>query len=127
MPASEPASATYQRDHWPRTYAALVSCGQVRSEILAKLRDWQYYGLKEKLSLNQRCYLRNVAVPWTKTVAHALEHKLALPHAFLARGLKIIEALNNIYASVETRLYDAKHSYVCACSLCFVESESEEL
>ena len=126
MPASEPASATYQRDHWPRTYAALVSCGQVRSEILAKLSDL-HYNFKGELSLNQRCYLRNVAVPWTNTVAHALEHKLALPHAFLARGLKIVEALNNIYASVETRLYDAKHSYVCACSLCFVESESEEL
>ena len=126
MPASEPASATYQRDHWPRTYAALTSCGNVCSEILAKLSDL-YYNFKGELSLNQPCYLRNVAVQWTNTVAHALERNLALPHAFLVRGLKIIEALNNIYASVETRLYGDKHSLVCACSLCYIESESEEL
>lgn len=132
MPASEPASASYQRGHWPRTYAALTSCANIRSEILAKLSDL-YYNYKGDLSANQRHYIRHVGVPWTDTVHDALQQNTALPYHYLIDGLKIIEALNNIYASIEWRLYQriangaARHGRDCVCSLCFVESESEEL
>lgn len=131
MPASESASATYHRGHWPRVYAALVACAHIRSEILAKLSDL-YYNFKGDLSANQRHYIRHVGVPWTEAVRAALEQNKALPYHYLTDGLKIIEVLNNIYTSIEWRLYSrivngVHHGTQCVCHLCFVESESEEL
>lgn len=122
MPASEAASATYQRKHWPRTYGALVSCGTVFAEIDAKIKDlWANFG--RELSFYQRHYLRNAAMAWHINVQHALEHNLRLSHGFLVRGLKIIDVINNIYSSIESRLsqQDVKHRHLCVCHLCFVE------
>lgn len=124
MPASEAASATYQRAHWPRLYGALVSCGTVSAEVDAKIRDlWANFG--RELSFYQRNYLRNVAVPWKNVIQNCLKYNLRLSHGYLVRGLKIIDTINSIYASIESRLYqrDVKHRHVCVCSLCYVESE----
>lgn len=125
MPASEAASATYQRNHWPRTYGALVSCGTVFSEIDAKINDL-LINSKSELSFYQRHYLRNAAMPWCNVVRYALKRHLRISHGFLVHGLKIIEGINNIYASIELRLsqHEVKHRHLCVCHLCFVEIDS---
>lgn len=124
MPASEAASATYQRAHWPRLYGALVSCGTVFAEVDAKIEDlWANF--RWELSLYQRTYLRNVATSWCNVIQHALKYNLRVSHGYLVRGLKIIDAINSIYASIEARRrqHDVKHRHLCICSLCYVESE----
>lgn len=133
MPASEPSSATYQRGHWPRTYAALVSCGNLRSEVLAKISDL-YYNYAGDLTAGERRYITHTAVLWTNVVAEALQQHRRLSHECLTRGLKIIGVLDNFYARIEWRMYERivkriNHGRDCVCSLCYVEddSESEEL
>lgn len=124
MPASEAASATYQHAHWPRLYGALVSCGTVFKEVDAKIRDlWANF--RWKLSFYQRTYLRNAAMPWCNVIQRALKNNLRVSHGYLVRGLKIIDTINSIYASIESRLYQSyvKHRHLCICSLCHVESE----
>ena len=124
MPASEAASATYQRAHWPRLYGALVSCGTVFTEIDAKIRDlWANFG--RELSFYQRNYLRNVAVSWKNVIQNCLKYNLRVSHGYLVRGLKIIDTINTIYATIEARRrqHDVKHRHLCVCHLCYVESE----
>ena len=99
-----------------------MSCGTVFAEIDAKIKDlWANFG--RELSFYQRHYLRNAAMAWHINVQHALEHNLRLSHGFLVRGLKIIDVINNIYSSIESRLsqQDVKHRHLCVCHLCFVE------
>lgn len=124
MPASEAASATYQRAHWPRLYGALVSCGTVFAEVDAKIEDlWTNFG--RELSFYQRNYLRNVAVPWKNLIQHGLKYNLRVSHHYLKLGLKIIETINNIYATIAARRrqHDVKHRHLCVCHLCYIESE----
>ena len=124
MPASEAASATYQRAHWPRLYGALVSCGTVFTEVDAKIEDlWANF--RWELSFYQRTYLRNAAMPWCNVIQRALKNNLRVSHGYLVRGLKIIDTINSIYATIEARRrqHDVKHRHLCVCHLCYVESE----
>lgn len=126
MPASEAASATYQHDHWPRRYGALVSCGTLFTELDAKIEDlWANF--RCELSFYQRTYLRNAAVPWCNAIQRALKYNLRLSHGYLVRGLKIIDTINTMYESIEARRRESyvKHRHLCVCHLCYVESESE--
>ena len=101
-----------------------MSCGTVFKEVDAKIRDlWANFG--RELSFYQRNYLRNVAVPWKNAMQTCLKYNLRLSHGYLVRGLKIIDTINTIYATIEARWrqHDVKHRHLCVCRLCYVESE----
>ena len=102
-----------------------MSCRQLYAEIDAKIEDlWANF--RWELSFYQRTYLRNAAMPWCNVIQHALKNNLRVSHDYLVRGLKIIDTINSIYASTESRLYqrDVKHRHLCICSLCYVESDT---